>query len=195
VAEPRVRRWLTLVFVIVTAIASMATTIGTAHAHRNGSARGVLYNYDGGAQDAPTRPTIAAARFAAAGGSSVRPVPLGGTSPPSVASVVAAEEGLPALRQAYVDDVASISDNAAAWEKAGADPEFIARESWADRRALGIQYKGLTPPDMLEQITARNVARYGDPLGPSVDWLRAQGRTWQQIIESATRPGGQDLGF
>jgi hypothetical protein len=107
----------------------------------------------------------------------------------------AAEEGLPALRQAYVDDVASISDNAAAWEKAGADPELIARESWADRRALGIQYKGLTPPDMLEQITARNIARYGDPLGPSVDWLRAQGRTWQQIIESATRPGGQDLGF
>ena len=105
------------------------------------------------------------------------------------------EGGVPALRQAYVDDVASISDNVAAWEKAGADPEFIAREAWADRRALGIQYKGLTPPDMLEEIYARNIAKYGDPLGPSIDWLRGQGKTWQQIIESATRTGGRDLGF
>jgi len=53
----------------------------------------------------------------------------------------------------------------------------------------------LTPPDVLEQITERNVAKYGDPLGPTVDWLRAQGRTWEQIIDSAARPGGQDLGF
>lgn len=83
----------------------------------------------------------------------------------------------------------------AAWEKAGANPEFIAREVWADRRALGIEYKGQTPQEVLDQITARNISKYGDALGPSIDWLRAQGKTWQQIIEAATRPGGQDLGF
>ncbi|MGQ0824615.1 MAG: glycine-rich protein [Actinomycetota bacterium] len=107
----------------------------------------------------------------------------------------ATETGLPALRQAYVDEVASISDNVAAWQKAGADPEFIAREAWADRRALGIQYKNLTPPDVLEQITARNLQRYGDPYGPTIEWLRTRNKTWEEIIESATRPGGQDLGF
>jgi RHS repeat-associated protein len=105
------------------------------------------------------------------------------------------EEALPALRQAYVDDVASIADNVAAWEKAGADARFVAQEAWADRRALGIQYKGLTPPEILEVITTRNIARYGDPLGPSIGWLRAKGKTWQEIIESAMRAGGKGLRF
>lgn len=102
---------------------------------------------------------------------------------------------IPALRQAYADDVASIADDAAAWRKAGADPEFIAREAWANRRAVGMQYKNLTPAEQLAEISARNLQRYGDRLGPSIDWLRAQGKTWEQIIESATRTGGKDLGF
>ena len=106
-----------------------------------------------------------------------------------------APRSVPALRQAYVDDVASIADDVAAWQKAGADPEFIAREAWANRRALGIQYKNLTPAETLTEIHARNLGRYGDPLGPSIEWLRGQGRTWEQIIESATRTGGRDLGF
>jgi hypothetical protein len=101
----------------------------------------------------------------------------------------------PALRQAYVDDVASIADEVAAWQKAGADPELIAREAWANRRALGIQYKNITPADELARIQARNLKKYGDPLGPSIEWLRSRGRTWEQIIESATRTGGRDLGY
>jgi hypothetical protein len=36
---------------------------------------------------------------------------------------------------------------------------------------------------------------HGDPLGPTIDWLRAQGKSWEEIIESAMRPGGADLGF
>lgn len=99
------------------------------------------------------------------------------------------------LRQAYVDAVASISDDVAAWRDAGADSEFIAREAWANRRALGIQYKDLTPPDELSRIYARNLEKYGDPLGPSIEWLRGRGRTWDEIIESATRTGGKDLGY
>ncbi|MEZ5378230.1 MAG: LamG-like jellyroll fold domain-containing protein [Acidimicrobiales bacterium] len=111
------------------------------------------------------------------------------------AAAVAPRNALPPLRQAYVDDVASLADEVAAWRKAGADPEVIAREAWANRRAIGIQYKDLTPPDMLTQIHARNLQKYGDRLGPTIDWLRAQGKTWDQIIESATRTGGKDLGF
>jgi hypothetical protein len=37
--------------------------------------------------------------------------------------------------------------------------------------------------------------RYGDPLGPSIEWLRARGKSWDDIIESASRTGGADLGF
>ena len=78
---------------------------------------------------------------------------------------------------------------------AGASPEQIARALHAERRALGEQFKALTPADKLAEITQRNVQRYGNPLGPSVDWLRRQGKSWEQIIESASRPGGGDLGL
>jgi hypothetical protein len=65
----------------------------------------------------------------------------------------------------------------------------------AERRAIGEAFKDMTPPELREQIYARNLKTYGDKLGPSVDWLRAQGKSWGQIIESAVRTGGKDLGF
>jgi hypothetical protein len=55
--------------------------------------------------------------------------------------------------------------------------------------------KNLTDPLMLEKIYERILARYGEKLGPSIDWLRAQGKSWDQIVESATRTGGKDLGL
>jgi hypothetical protein len=71
--------------------------------------------------------------------------------------------------------------------------EEIARWAHAARRALGEQYKNMTPPDMLEKIYARNLAKYGDKLGPSIEYLLSKGKTWEEIIESALTPGGQDI--
>ena len=55
----------------------------------------------------------------------------------------------------------------------------------------------LTYPSVekLTEIYQRNVAKYGDKLGPTVDFLREKGKLWEQIIESAGRTGGKDLGF
>jgi hypothetical protein len=50
-------------------------------------------------------------------------------------------------------------------------------------------------PDKLQEIYSRNLREYGDKLGPSIEWLRARGKSWEQIIQSAIRPGGKDLGF
>ena len=36
---------------------------------------------------------------------------------------------------------------------------------------------------------------YEDRLGPSVDWLSKSVKSWDDIIDSAIRPGGKDLGF
>ncbi|RJL00688.1 cell wall-binding protein [Paracoccus siganidrum] len=78
----------------------------------------------------------------------------------------------------------------------GKSPEEIARTLHADRRNLGIKYKNLTPPEKLQEIYARNLERYGDELGPTIDYLRnARKKTWEQIIESASRAGGGDLGL
>jgi len=78
----------------------------------------------------------------------------------------------------------------------GADSETIARMLHAERRAIGERFKDLTPPDIRARIYERNLAKYGDKLGPSIDWLRTQGKkSWEQIIESAARAGGKDLAF
>jgi hypothetical protein len=104
-------------------------------------------------------------------------------------------KGLPQLRQGYVDAVSELKPMADSLRAAGADAEMVARALHAERRAIGEQFKSLTPPDKLAQIHQRNLQKYGDKLGPSVDWLRAHGKSWEQIIESATRTGGKDLGF
>jgi hypothetical protein len=55
--------------------------------------------------------------------------------------------------------------------------------------------KDITPPDMLKTIYNRNLEKYGDKLGPTIDWLREQGKSWEDIIESASKPGGKDVDF
>jgi hypothetical protein len=107
----------------------------------------------------------------------------------------AAPRGLPALRQQYVDAVTGLANKVPGMRKAGMSSEQIARALHTERRALGEQFKNVTDPKMLEQIYQRNLAKYGDTLGPTIDWLRARGKTWEQIIESASRSGGGDLGF
>jgi hypothetical protein len=78
---------------------------------------------------------------------------------------------------------------------AGNSPENIARVLHQMRRDLGIKYKNMTPADELEKFYTRNLELYGDKLGPTIDWLRANGKSWEQIILSASKPGGKDLGF
>lgn len=78
---------------------------------------------------------------------------------------------------------------------AGQDSETIARRLHAERNALKVKYQQLSPPDKVNEYEQRNINKYGNPLGPTIEQLRAQGKTWEQIIESATRPGGEDLGF
>jgi len=99
------------------------------------------------------------------------------------------------LRRMYVNAVAKLADVAGKMRAQGATSEQIARAVHAARRALGEKFKALTDPKKLAEIYERNLAKYGDKLGPTIDWLRAQGKSWEQIIESASRAGGKDLGL
>jgi filamentous hemagglutinin len=99
------------------------------------------------------------------------------------------------LRQAYVEQVGMLDEIALSMRAAGATPEQVARQVSGLRRELGVKYKNITPPEKLEEIYARNLKKYGDKLGPTIDFLRAKGKTWEQITESASRAGGKDLGF
>jgi RHS repeat-associated protein len=113
----------------------------------------------------------------------------------AAAAAEAAQATKPALRQAYEQAVRDLGNRLNDLRRAGKDPEAIARELSQTRRALGEKFKDMTPANFREKIYQRNLKDYGDPLGPTVDYLRAKGKTWEQIAESACRSGGQDFGF
>ena len=103
---------------------------------------------------------------------------------------------LPPLRQEYVTQVVSLRYKVAKMRQAGMNSEQIARALSAERRALGVRYKDLTQANELQRISARNLNKYGDELGPTIEYFRnVVGKTWEQIIESASKPGGADLGY
>jgi hypothetical protein len=98
------------------------------------------------------------------------------------------------LRKAYESEVRSLADRAVRMRREGATPEQIARTLHNLRRQLGVKYKDMTPSDILKQIYERNTTKYGGPLGPSIDWLRnVKGASWEDIIKSASTPGGADI--
>ena len=102
---------------------------------------------------------------------------------------------LPPLRQSYITEVISLKREAESLKKGGMSLEEVARKLHALRREIGFKYKGLTPASKLDVIYERNLNKYGDKLGPSIEYLRSKGNSWEDIIESAYRPGGEDLGY
>lgn len=103
--------------------------------------------------------------------------------------------GKPTLRVAYETEVKGLSSIANKMRARGSSPEEIARVLHGLRREIGVKYKSLTPDNLLQGIYKRNIVRYGDKLGPSIEYLRQQGKSWEEIIRSASKPGGSDIGF
>jgi hypothetical protein len=102
-------------------------------------------------------------------------------------------DGLPQLRRDYIQEVAELAAMVPVMAASGASPKSVASAVHAGRRAIGIEYKNLTPPELREQIYQRNQERYGDPLGPTLPWLAGRGRTPTGIIDGGIRTGGGDL--
>ncbi|WP_306360360.1 alpha/beta hydrolase [Nocardia sp. CC227C] len=102
---------------------------------------------------------------------------------------------LPSLRQHYIAEVEGLQAYEDFLRAEGATEEEIARALQHERREIGEFYKGETPEPQASRIRARNLEKYGDPLGPTVEYLRRKGLSWAQIIDGSKRPGGGDLGL
>jgi hypothetical protein len=99
------------------------------------------------------------------------------------------------LRQAYEAEVAGLKEEAKIMVEAGANSEEVARKMWERRREIGVKYKNLTPKPLRDYIYELNSERYGDPLGPSFDFLVKYAEDnlrepFASIVESSTRPNG-----
>lgn len=93
------------------------------------------------------------------------------------------------IRALYETAVRDLRARAVEMRRDGVPAEAIARELHAERRRLAATFKALTPEPYRTRIYERTVRVYGNELGPSIEFLRAQGKTWEAIIESAMRPG------
>ncbi|MFJ4393623.1 DUF6861 domain-containing protein [Pseudomonas sp. NPDC089396] len=100
---------------------------------------------------------------------------------------------LPALRQMYVREVFELQQQVSAMKASGATSKAIAEFAYSSRTTLKLKYREFTPPDLLKVIDERNMGKYGDKIGPTFEWLVIKGKSFDQIIESATRSGGGDL--
>jgi hypothetical protein len=94
-----------------------------------------------------------------------------------------------------VDEVTGLAALRDAARGAGLDAEATARLMQQARRDIGEEYKNMTLPEKLSVIYERNIEKYGDKMGPTIDWFRSKGYSWEKIIEGAMRDGGKDLDF
>jgi len=93
------------------------------------------------------------------------------------------------LRSRYEQAVRDLHERVAEMRRDGASTETIARAVHAERRRLAALFKELTPEPYRTRIYERTVRIYGGEDGPSIEFLRAKGKSWEAIIESAKRPG------
>gem|GEM_PF-2666323 len=103
---------------------------------------------------------------------------------------------VPNLRSLYTSSVGELKGIGQALLKSGLKEADVAKRLNQMRRGIGEAYKDLTPADLREYIYKFNKKRYGDELGPTYEYFKKQGKTDAQIIESASRPLGnqKDLG-
>jgi len=100
---------------------------------------------------------------------------------------------LPPLRQNYVREVHDLQSAVNKMKATSQNLEDIARYAHEARTNLKFKYREYTPSDLLETIDARNMAKYGNKIGPTFETLISKGKSFEQIIESATRAGGGDI--
>lgn len=100
-----------------------------------------------------------------------------------------------AVRSLYIQEVEHLREIVCDLAEEGYPTSSIAQTVWQMRREIGLEYKELTPRSTREKLYARNIAKYGDPLGPSIEYLLRRGKSFADIAESACRVGGEDLGF
>ncbi|NWF68999.1 MAG: hypothetical protein HXY40_07930 [Chloroflexi bacterium] len=99
-------------------------------------------------------------------------------------------QDLEALRQMYVTGARAIQEEANLMLARGVSPDKVAE--WANnaRNQLKVTIRDEGPRIVKRIAEARNIAKYGNPVGPNVDDLRSAGRTNEQIIEGAGRASG-----
>lgn len=98
------------------------------------------------------------------------------------------------VRSLYVQEVRNcIPSVVKQLRSEGYPQDAVAKAAHQLRREIGQEYKSLSSHEAQLEIRHRNLMKYGDPLGPTVAYLRAKGLSWYDITSGASRVGGTDI--
>ena len=93
------------------------------------------------------------------------------------------------LRTQYESAVTELQQITSSMLSAGMIAEDVARWAVPQRNRIKREFRAQTPSHALAAIEAWTLARYGHVLGPTVEQLRASGKSWEEIVAAASRPG------
>jgi hypothetical protein len=107
--------------------------------------------------------------------------------PPAGAAGGRELEEVGALRKAYAEGVNAIGEEAKLMVSRGVEKADVAK--WANdaRNALKVKIRNQGARIVKVMAEARNIRKYGNPVGKTYEQLRAEGKTDEEIIESAAR--------
>lgn len=91
-------------------------------------------------------------------------------------------------RRAYESAVADLRVRAKDLAALGWTEEAVARTLVAERNELKRAFRSADDPRIVALMEGRNLARYGNALGPDADQLFAKYGSWSAVIEAACRP-------
>ena len=100
---------------------------------------------------------------------------------------------VPVLRQQYEQQVENIAGLVEGFKQQGMTDQQIAEIVIPLRNNYKAAYRSFMSPEAVAMVEARNLGRYGDRLGPSVDYFLSVGKTYEYMVEAASRPGGADI--
>ncbi|REE95573.1 hypothetical protein [Thermomonospora umbrina] len=91
------------------------------------------------------------------------------------------------VRQQYLDHLDAMKVEIYRLRVQGRPEQEIARTMVPRRNQAKALVRTKMKRRQVRKLEERNIARYGDPLGPSVAWMQAQhGGNWHDIVESTT---------
>lgn len=91
-------------------------------------------------------------------------------------------------RALYEKQVRALAHVASQLLEAGWSEERVARHLVAARNRLKLIARRSDDPRIVAIVEARNVAKYGHPVGPTANQLYLRYGSWRVVIEAACRP-------
>lgn len=109
----------------------------------------------------------------------------------ALVSVVGVEVGGPlAVRTSYIAASKSLGVALKAALRAGVSAERVARAGVSARNALKVGARAFSPKGEVARMEARNLEKYGHPVGPTAEQLHAKYGSWEGVVDAVARTAG-----